>query len=167
MKQKACFPLVILVSVASLCFGQKKAYSNLEVPELRTDSITLLPPKAWVCGTEDKTECTGGRVRVYPFEYETTYDKPPYLFNDTGVIQALIKYPEEEMKACLQGKSIVQVTVLASGQVKDIIVLRSLGEGFNKQITAAFSSLPKFTAAYRNGKPVESMILYPVVFMIR
>ncbi len=89
------------------------------------------------------------------------YDKEPQI-----VRQVEPKYPESAMRAGLEGRVVVKMWVDTDGKVKEVVVLKSDAEIFNKPaIEAAKQFL--FTPAYLHNKPVGVWVSYPFLFRLR
>lgn len=80
-------------------------------------------------------------------------------------ISQRIKFPASEAgKPNLNIKVIVQFIVSADGTVKDPTILKSGGEVFDQEAIRVVKTLPKFTPAKLNGKPVNCNYTLPIHF---
>ncbi len=78
-----------------------------------------------------------------------------------------IRYPEEAMKADIQGRVIVKFVVNQDGSVSDAEVVRGVDESLDKEALRIVSTLPKWTPGTVNGKPVDCYFNLPINFKLQ
>jgi|SRR5690554_1265620 len=81
-------------------------------------------------------------------------------------IQDAIKYPKSEMENGIQGRVIVQFTVEIDGSITNLIILKSVSPGLDKEAIRVVRSLPSFNSAITNGKMVQSFMRIPINFIM-
>ena len=67
----------------------------------------------------------------------------------------------------VQGRVIVQFVVDKTGQVRDVMVVRSVDKDLDKEAIRVVKSLPKFTPGRQNGKAVNVWYTLPVPFTLK
>lgn len=79
-------------------------------------------------------------------------------------LEAEMNYPSEAISKEVEGKVILKVTILASGEIGAIEVRRSLGFGCNEEATRLVKEGPEWQPAQRDGEPIETEVRIKVVF---
>ena len=74
-------------------------------------------------------------------------------------------YPAEAKED--DGTVLAQFTVGKDGKVKDIRILWSVSEPLDDIVAQQIAKSPSWTPAMKNGKPVETVLIQPVIFMLR
>ena len=75
-----------------------------------------------------------------------------------------IKYPPVALRNGVEGLVILQFVVNKEGEVSDIQVVKKLGSGTDEEAIRVAKTLPKFTPAKQNGRPVSFRYTLPVRF---
>lgn len=163
MKQKACFTLVVLVSVASLCFGQKIT-EQLKVQQIRTDSLTFLPGVYKPCDCCSKPGSRLPVINVYPINNGETSDSPIDVDLYADSLKKLLKYPEEAFNADVEAKFEVGFRVDKFGFVDSAWVVKCPHSLFEREVRSAVAALSTFAPARKKGTPVPSVYLYSISF---
>ena len=79
-------------------------------------------------------------------------------------LNSRIKYPAE----CLwEGTALVQFTVDKKGKVRGVNVLHGVCDELDNQLINLISQSPSWTPAKKGGKPVATVLIQPVTFVIR
>lgn len=83
-----------------------------------------------------------------------------------------IRYPEDAMKAGIQGKVIVELTVGTNGEISNAKVLKGINKSLDKAALAAIERVKeaggKFTPGIdSNGNPISTTFVLPVVFKLQ
>ncbi|HEY6321948.1 MAG TPA: TonB family protein [Thermoanaerobaculia bacterium] len=88
----------------------------------------------------------------------------PVLIESSGVKPV---YPEEALRAGLEGLVVLEAIVDERGKVGDEIkVVRGLGHGFDEAAVAAVRQW-RFRPATRDGKPIKVRRIFPIVFRLQ
>jgi periplasmic protein TonB len=88
----------------------------------------------------------------------------PVLIESSGVQPV---YPEEALRAGLEGLVVLEAVVDERGRVGDkITVVRRLGHGFDEAAVAAVRQW-RFRPATRNGKPIKVRRIFPLLFRLQ
>ncbi len=77
-----------------------------------------------------------------------------------------LKYPETAREADIEGKVFVQFVVDASGLVTNVKTVKGIGAGCDKEAERLVKNACKFTPGYKNGKPVSSRMIVPIIFSL-
>lgn len=77
-----------------------------------------------------------------------------------------LKYPEEAKSRKLEGTVVVTFSVDSMGKVKDTKVSSSVHYTLDEEAVRCIASLPEWEPASRDGRPVESSYIMPVVFKL-
>ena len=120
-----------------------------------------------VCGTA----CNRNQSNKEPENYATVEQKPMFNGEDAGKFAFWvfdnIKYPEEAYKNDIQGRVILQFTIAKDGKVKNVKVLRSSGNQLlDDEAVRVVSMSPQWEPGKHNGKPVDVVFTFPVVFKL-
>lgn len=77
-----------------------------------------------------------------------------------------IKYPEQAIKEGIQGRVTVRFIVEKDGSISDVRPVLSVHPLLNKEAVRVVESMPKWTPATQNGKPVRVRYNVPVMFKL-
>ncbi len=77
-----------------------------------------------------------------------------------------IKYPEAAMNADHEGRSVVQFTVKPDGSLSDFEIIHSSYPELDAEAIRVISTMPAWTPAQVDGKPVASIYSLPVQFKL-
>lgn len=78
-----------------------------------------------------------------------------------------VKYPQEAVKAGIQGKIYVQFVVDVDGQVREATVLRGVSPLLDAEAIRVVKNSPVWSPAYDKGVPVKQIFTLPVVFALK
>ncbi|WP_291399772.1 M56 family metallopeptidase [Daejeonella sp.] len=81
-------------------------------------------------------------------------------------LQANLKYPEEARKNNVTGRVIVSFTILKSGDITDVRVLKGIGSGADEEAIRVLKESPKWTPGTIKGKPVNVAFTLPISFQL-
>lgn len=127
-------------------------------------------------GTVQKEETKAGSNPTRPKEetknrVPTTYeyvDAEPeagiaalYQYFETN-----LKYPEEALADSIEGDVIIRFTISKNGDIKNVVVEKSLGQLFDIEAVRLIDKMPAWVPASVNGEPVDSRISVPLHFRI-
>ncbi|MBQ7773040.1 MAG: energy transducer TonB [Bacteroidales bacterium] len=103
--------------------------------------------------------------------YAMVDEKPMFQGGDAGKFSlwvfSQIKYPEEAFKNKVMGKTILQFTIAKDGKVKNTRILRGSGSKLlDDEALRVVSSSPEWTPGKDEGKPVDVIFTFPVVFKL-
>ena len=120
-----------------------------------------------VCGTA----CNQSQSNKEPESYATVEQKPMFNGEDAGKfglwVFDQIKYPEEAYKSGAQGRVTLQFVISKKGDIKDVKVAKSSGnELLDNEAVRVVSMSPAWTPGKVEGKPVDVLYTFPVVFKI-
>jgi len=77
-----------------------------------------------------------------------------------------IIYPQEALKANIQGTVYVSFIVEKNGEVSNIKVMRGIGGGCDEEAVRVVQSMPKWKPGTQRGKPVRVQFNWPVRFIL-
>src|SRR5688572_21493453 len=89
-------------------------------------------------------------------------ETPPECLN-LEEVQQRIGYPLEAKRAGAQGKVVAKVTVGENGKVEKHEISESPSQWLSDAVSAHIAEL-KFHPAKKEGKPIKSIVLVPIVF---
>lgn len=103
--------------------------------------------------------------------YAMVDERPMFQGGDAGKFSlwvfSQIKYPEEAFKNKVMGRTILQFTIAKDGKVKDVGVLRGSGSQLlDDEAVRVVLSSPDWTPGKDDGKPVDVIYTFPVVFKL-
>ena len=121
-----------------------------------------------VCGTA----CNRNQSNKAPEHYATVEQKPMFNGEDAGKFGLWvfdnIKYPEEAYKSGAQGRVTLQFVISRKGDIKDVKVVKSSGnELLDNEAMRVVSMSPAWTPGKVEGKPVDVLFTFPVVFKLQ
>ena len=121
-----------------------------------------------VCGTA----CNRNQSNKEPENYATVEQKPMFNGEDAGKFGLWvfdnIKYPEEAYKNGAQGRVTLQFVISRKGDIKDVKVVKSSGnELLDNEAMRVVSMSPAWTPGKVEGKPVDVLFTFPVVFKLQ
>ncbi len=144
---KITFLVLLTQFLSVLLVGQEK---SADVP----DSSTLLAVSAHT--SEAYAQDT---TKKRPAEF-TGADTPPNV-----IYRVEPKYPELALRAGMEGIVWVKVWIDSVGAVRDVVVLKSDADIFNKSAIEAARQF-RFAPARIGTKPVESLVSFPFKFAL-
>ena len=77
-----------------------------------------------------------------------------------------LKYPEEQIKAEIQGRVIVRFYVDTLGRVCEPMIYRAIDPALDREALRVVSLFPNFTPGTLNGKKVNTYKMVPIVFKL-
>jgi TonB family protein len=119
------------------------------------------------CGTA----CKQNQTNQEPENYSSVEQKPMFNGEDAGKfatwVFGQIKYPEEAYKNDIQGRVVLQFTIAKDGKVTNVKILRSSGNQLlDDEAVRVVSMSPQWEPGKHNGKPVDVVFTFPVVFKL-
>ncbi len=109
-----------------------------------------------------------------PSESETdtgdTYEPPSFPGGSAAMMQFIaqnLRYPKAAQEAGVQGRVMLQFTVGQDGTLSDIKVLRSISAEIDAEAVRVVRSMPRWTPAKANGKPISARYMVPVAFRLQ
>jgi len=82
----------------------------------------------------------------------------------TDFIQQNVRYPKEAEKEGITGKVYVKFTIDEKGVVRDALVLKKVGYGFDEEALRVVGLMPKWLPAINNNKYCTSSRVIPITF---
>lgn len=75
-----------------------------------------------------------------------------------------LNYPEKYEAFAIEGKSIIKVKIDEQGKVKDYLIVESMGEAFDQEISKAMLKVKAIKPIQVNGKAAAYSIMVPIEF---
>lgn len=82
-------------------------------------------------------------------------------------VMGQVRYPENALKAGIEGKVVTQFTVNTDGTLSDFKTLQSPNQDLSDEVIRCLRSSPKWTPAKQKGKLVRVMFSLPVDFKLQ
>lgn len=105
---------------------------------------------------------------------QTKMSKPDVMPKYPGDQKALqnflienIKYPEKAKRDTVQGKVYIKFDVGADGSLSNFKVQKGIGSGCDEEALRVVKMMPKWIPATKEGKPVKSNVVIPIMFALR
>jgi Ca-activated chloride channel family protein len=73
-------------------------------------------------------------------------------------------YPDPAIAHWIEGTVYVRFTVDKDGSVRDVVVLRGIGDAYDKEAIRVIQAMPKWKPGLQNGVPVAVLMTLPVKF---
>ena len=102
--------------------------------------------------------------------YEVVEEPCRFPGGDVALLKFLsdnIKYPEEALKAGIQGRVTAMFVINEDGSVSDVEIVRSFHPSLNAEAIRVVKSMPKWTPARHDGKPVKVRYTVPIIFSLQ
>lgn len=77
-----------------------------------------------------------------------------------------IIYPQNAADAHITGRVVVQLQILEDGSIGDVRIVRSVCDDLDKEALRVVGTLPKFTPAKMDGKPIKCWYTLPIKFKL-
>ncbi|WP_187264435.1 energy transducer TonB [Pontibacter beigongshangensis] len=84
-----------------------------------------------------------------------------------GYISKAIKYPQQAIRAGVEGTVYVSFVVSKTGEISDIQVLRGLGAGCDEEAIRVIKSMPNWTPGKQNGRAVPVRYNIPIKYTLK
>lgn len=113
-----------------------------------------------------KTEKQVAEKKVYTIPDQM----PVYPGGEKALMEYLksnIEYPVRAREERIEGKVYVSFTILPSGEVHDVIVVRGIGGGCDEEAARVVSEMPNWSPGYENNIAVEVEYHLPISFTLR
>ena len=98
-------------------------------------------------------------------------DKPKFNNGDANAFSVWVGqnlvYPEIPKENGVQGRVILQFTVLRDGSVGNVKVLRGVDAALDREAVRVVSSSPKWTPGRQRDRAVNVTYTFPVIFQLR
>lgn len=125
-------------------------------------------------GTELRKEIVKtGSQAAKPVELDKIDNVPSHYPQFPGGFEAMRSYirshtrmPDIARKMKLEGKVIVSAKIDENGNVKDCAIYSSDNAVLNDEALRVVRSMPRFTPAHRNGRPVAASLNIAVMFRL-
>ena len=105
------------------------------------------------------------------FDFVRVEKKPTFNNGDANAFSAWVGqhlvYPEISKENNVQGRVILQFTVLKDGSVGNVKVLRSVDAALDKEAVRVVSSSPKWEPGRQRDRAVNVTYTFPVIFQLR
>lgn len=118
--------------------------------------LDLPPPPPQAEQEEEETED----------DFYVIVEQMPELIGGLESLQKDIKYPDNALRANIQGRVYVQFVVNERGEVENPRVMRGIGGGCDEEAIRVIKRA-KFTPGMQRGRPVRVQFNLPVIFTIR
>lgn len=102
----------------------------------------------FICCPEQQAEFPGGPAEMRRF------------------IAQHLKYPEEQLKGCIQGRVIVKFYVDTLGRVCEPQIVRGIDSALDREALRVVGLFPNFTPGMMNGKKVKTYMTLPISFKL-
>ena len=140
----AVFLLLLSVSASA----QDTAYQHKEHVGAEINSGDTASEPYEICYVEEMPEFPGGNEAFFSY------------------IKTNLKYPVKAKRANIEGKVFVAFIVTASGKVRSVEVMRSLGYGCDQEAIRLVKNMPNFIPGRRNGKAIDIKVSVPILFKL-
>lgn len=94
-------------------------------------------------------------------------EEMPELIGGIATIQEHIRYPQIARKAGVQGMVVVQFVVDEKGNVRDPIIIKSVGAGCDEEAVRVIMNHAKFKPGRQRGVPVRVRFSVPIRFQLK
>ncbi len=115
---------------------------------------------------EGKTEKQVAEKKVYTIPDQM----PEYPGGEKALMEYLktnIEYPARAREERIEGKVYVSFTILPSGEVHDVTVVRGIGGGCDEEAARVVREMPNWSPGYENNIAVEVEYHLPISFTLR
>jgi periplasmic protein TonB len=129
--------------------------------------------------TSDPENATGGNLDTDEMELpEEAVDDGPFIYVENmpepiggydaffKKLNKLMKYPAIAKRNGTEGKVFVQFTILETGEITDLKVLKGIGSGCDEEALRVLA-LTRWSPGKQRGKPVKVKMVQPVYFALK
>ena len=81
-------------------------------------------------------------------------------------VQQEIKYPPQARRMGIEGKVYVQFIVDKSGNITDVVAIKGIGAGCNREAVRVIKDSPKWNPGKQRGKTVRVRMVLPITFVM-
>jgi TonB family protein len=102
--------------------------------------------------------------------YTVVEEKAEYPGGEMALVKYLsenLRFPDYARDHGISGRIFITFIIDKSGYVTDVQLLRGIGGGCDEEAMRVVSSMPKWTPAKINGKPVEIQYTIPINYSVR
>ena len=102
--------------------------------------------------------------------YEVVEEPCRFPGGDVALLKYLsdnVKYPEEALKAGIQGRVTAMFVINEDGSVGDVEIVRSYHSSLNAEAIRVVKSMSKWTPARHDGMPVKVRYTVPIIFSLQ
>ena len=128
------------VEVTELTVIEEIDLTLSEVPDEEAEEIFTI--------VEDQPEFPGGIQAFYEF------------------VGKHLKYPSQARRMGIQGKVYLQFVVDKDGSLSDMVIVKGIGAGLDKEALRVMKLVPKFKPGKQRGKPVRVRMVVPIHFKL-
>ncbi len=82
-------------------------------------------------------------------------------------ITSNIVYPEIAKRAGVEGRVFVSLTIMKSGEIRNVQVLKGIGAGCDEAAVEVCSKMPRWIPGRQNGNPVNVQLSVPILFKLQ
>ncbi|GAB6010554.1 TonB family protein [Viscerimonas tarda] len=136
-------------------------------PEANAEALRIvsLMPR-WIPGKQNGNP-VDARYRLGFPVVEIEAAKYPGGWKELGeFIYNNLKYPEQALKAKIEGDVTVRFTITTDGSISGAKVVKGVSPELDAEALRIVGLLPKFTPGIQNGKPKESNFTLPISFRL-
>lgn len=99
--------------------------------------------------------------------YVSVDDMPEPSVDVMKFLAENIQYPSEARKDSIEGRTITRFVISEEGKIRDIVIQRSLGAAFDKEVLRVLNMMPDWKPGEIEGKPVSIYYTLPITFKLR
>lgn len=103
--------------------------------------------------------------------YADAEEKPTFNGGDANRfaswVNSQLVYPEEAKENGIQGRILLQFTVLKDGRIADVKVIRGVEPSLDNEAIRVVSSSPKWAPGRANGQAINVTYTFPVIFQLK
>lgn len=99
--------------------------------------------------------------------FSTVEQKPEFPGGEIGLVNYIaknIRYPESAKEKNIEGRVVARFVVNSDGTIGDVEIVRGIDPDIDAEAVRVIKSLPKFTPAKINDKPVSVWYTLPLMF---
>lgn len=153
---KSTILLVVLAGLFLMVGCKVKQKDTTIIPIVKTPSNTQTPAQISPDTDQDSFFITVEVMPSFPGGIEA---RGKYL-NDN------IKYPDEAIKAGIQGTCYMNFVVETDGRITNVRVLRGIGGGCDEEAIRVIQDMPEWEPGLQRGKPVRVQYNMPIKFTL-
>ena len=115
---------------------------------------------------------TGGRHQTFALGYLNVEAFPPATFQSCidGLNRFLsenIRYPRTAQRAGIQGRVMLQFTISPTGEIIDIMIMRSVSPELDAEAVRVVKAMPRWNPGFIHGVPARMRFTLPVNFQLQ
>lgn len=163
--------LAILISAGTMT--NANAQMEIKKAKVAADTVIVCKPSSPIQSRDEINDCTSegiediSRAKIWDtWELDRRPEFPGGHAALYRWLAANVKYPDECVVNNIEGKVLVQFTVMHDGSIVDVKAIKSAHPLLDNEALRVIKGMPKWQPGMKNDKPVNVFFNLPISFKI-